>query len=83
MPALQYPNPNKPFKLLTDVSKHSYLGILHSEKEGQADTEKTVLIPITYFSGAFNKTQQLWNTTQECYVVYRSVPKFAFYLTGN
>ena len=23
MPALQYPNPNKPFKLFTDASKHS------------------------------------------------------------
>ena len=34
MPALQYPNPNKPFKLFTDASKHSYSRILHQEKEG-------------------------------------------------
>ena len=29
MPTLQYPNPNKPFMLFTDASKHSYSGILH------------------------------------------------------
>ena len=27
MPALQYPNPNKPFQLFTDASKHNYSGI--------------------------------------------------------
>ena len=84
IPALQYPNPNKPFKLFTDTSKHSYSRILHEEKEGQADTDEPELIPIAYFSGMFNKTQQLWNTIQkECYAVYRSVQKFAFYLTGT
>ena len=84
MPAVQYPNPNKPFKLFTDASKHSYSGILHQEKEEQADTDEPELIPIAYFSGIFNKTQQLWNTTQkECYAVYQSVQKFAFYLTGT
>ena len=84
MPALQYPNPNKPFKLLTDVSKHSYSGILHQEKEQQADADEPELIPIIYFSGTFNKTQQLWNTTQkECYAVYKLVQKFSFYLTGT
>ena len=46
--------------------------------------EEPELIPITYFSGIFNKTQQLWITTQkECYAVYKSVQKFFFYLTGT
>ena len=31
MPRLQYPNCNILFKLFTDASKHSYLGILHQE----------------------------------------------------
>ena len=31
VPRLQYPNPNKPFMLFTDVSKHSFSGILHQE----------------------------------------------------
>ena len=35
-------------------------------------------------SGTFNKTQQLWNTAEkECYAVYKSVPKFAFYLADT
>ena len=70
MPALQYSNPNKPFKLFTHVSKHCYSRIFHQEKEGQADAEKPELIPTAYISGTFNKTQQLWNTTQkECYAI--------------
>ena len=49
MPALQYQNPIKPFKLFTDASKHSYFGILHQEKEGQADTDEPELVLIAYF----------------------------------
>ena len=84
MPALQYPNPNKPFKLFTDVSKHSYSGILHQEEEGQVNAEEPKLIPIANVSGTFNKNQQLWKTTQkECYAIYRSVQKFTSYLAGT
>ena len=49
MPVLQYPNPNKPFQLFTDMSKHSSSGILHQEKEGQPNEGEPELIPITYF----------------------------------
>ena len=74
MPALHYPNPNKPFQLFTDASKHSYSRFLHQEKEGQPTAGKPELISIAYFSGTFNKTWQLWNTTQkECYAVYKLV----------
>ena len=38
------------------MSKHSYSGILHQQKEGQADAEEPELISIAYFSGTFNKT---------------------------
>ena len=44
MPTLQYPNPNKPYKLFTDASKHSFYAILHQEKECKGDT----LIPMAY-----------------------------------
>ena len=81
MSALQYPDPNKAFKLFTHVSKHSYSRILHQEKEEQQKTDEPELIPITYISGIFNKTQ-LWNMTQKCYAVYKLVHKFTFYLTG-
>ena len=64
IPSLQYPDPNKPFKLFTDASKYSYSGILN-QAHGKDPTQ---LIPIAYFSGYFNRTQQLWNITQkECY----------------
>ena len=84
MPRLQNPNPNKHFKLFTDVFKHSYSGILHQEEMPDQPGAEVNLIPIAYFSGSFYRTQQLWNTTQkECYVVYQSIQKFAFYLAGT
>ena len=80
MPSLEYPDPNKSFKLFTDASNYSYSGILHQAQHDEPDK----LVPIAYFSGSFNWTQQLWNITQkECYTVYRSINKFSFYLTGT
>ena len=59
MPTLQYHNPNIPFTLFTDASKHSYSDILHQEEtSGKSDAEVN-LIPIAYFSGSFSRTQQL------------------------
>ena len=76
MPALQFPNLNKPFQLFTDASRYSYSRIPHQKKEGQPSADNPVLIPIMYFSGTFNKMQQLWNTTKrEGYAVYKSVQK--------
>ena len=49
MPRLQYPNPNKPFKLFTDASKHSYSGILHQEETSDWPGAEVNLIPIAYF----------------------------------
>ena len=71
MPTLQYPNLNKPIKLFTDASKHSYSDILHQEETSKTPNAEANLIPIAYISGSIGRTQQLWNTTQkECYVVY-------------
>ena len=42
------------------------------------------LVPVAYFSGNFNKTQVKWNITdKEAYAIYKSVKKFAFYITGT
>ena len=77
MPRLQYPNPNKLFKLFTDASKLSYSSILHQEEVPKEVNVVSNLVPIAYFSGSFSKMQQLWNTTQkECYAVYRSIQSF-------
>ena len=84
MPRLQYPNPKKPFKLFTDVSKHSYMGILHQKEFSNQLNAQSNLVPMVYFSGLFSKMQQLWNTTQrECYAAYWSIQKFSFYLAGT
>ena len=81
---LQYPNHNKPFIFFTDASKHSYSGILHQEETPHHSGAEVSLIPRVYFSGSFGRTQQLWNTTQkDCYAVYMSIQKFAFYLAGT
>ena len=56
MPALQYPNPNKPFKLFTGVCKQSYFGIVYQEGEGQVDTDVPELILIAYFQVHLIKT---------------------------
>ena len=57
MPRLQYPNPNKLFKLITNASKHSYSGILHEVSNQGSAVPNLVLIQ--YFSGSFSKTQLL------------------------
>ena len=83
MPRLHYPNPNKLFKLFTDMSKHSYSSILHQEEVSTHLKVELNLVPIAYFSSTFGKTQQLWNTTQkESYAVYESIQMFSFYLAG-
>ena len=64
MHILQYPNPNKPFLLFTDASKHSYSGILHQEETPNHPGEEVNIIPIAYFSGSFGRTQQPWNDTK-------------------
>ena len=58
MPTLPFSNPNKPFQLFTDASKYSYSGILH-KKEEQPSVDDPVLLPTAYFSGTFNRMQQL------------------------
>ena len=84
MPGLQYPNPNKPFKLFTNASKHSYSGILHQEEVSDQLEAEPNLVPVVYFSSTFSKTQQLWDTTQnECYAVYWSIQKFSFNRAGT
>ena len=60
IPKLQYPNPNKPFMLFIDASKHNSSGILHQEETQHHPGEEVSLIPIAYFLGLFSRTQQLW-----------------------
>ena len=64
--------------LFTAMLLNSYSGILQQTRPG---TEE--LAPVAYFSGNFDKTQVKWNITEkEVYAIYKSVKKFAFYITG-
>ena len=72
------PQVDKDYVIHCDASKYSYSGILQQNRPG---TEE--LAPVVYFSGNFNKTQVKWNITEkEAYGIYKSVKKFAFYITG-
>ena len=77
-PVLISPQVHKDFVINCDGSKYSYSGILQKTRPG---TEE--LAPVAYFSGNFDKSQVKWNITKkEAYVIYKSVNKFAFYITG-
>ena len=77
-PVLINPQVDKDYVIHCDASKYSYSGIL---QQTRPRTEE--LAPVAYFSGNFDKTQVKWNITEkEAYAVYKSVKKFAFYITG-
>ena len=77
-PVLISPQVDKDYVIHCDASKYSYSGILQQTIPG---TEE--LAPVAYFSGNFDKTQIKWNITEkEAYAIYKSVKKFAFYITG-
>ena len=72
------PQVDKDYVIQCDASKYSYSSILQQTRPG---TEE--LAPVTYFSENFNKTQVKWNITEKkAYAIYKSVKKFAFYITG-
>ena len=77
-PVLISPQVDKDCVIHCDASKYSYSGILQQTRTG---TEE--LAPVAYFSGNFDKTQVKWNITEkEAYAIYKSVKKFALYITG-
>ena len=77
-PVLINPQVNKDYVIHCDTSKYSYSGILQQTRPG---TEE--LAPVAYFSENFNKMQAKWNITEkEAYAIYKSVNRFAFYITG-
>ena len=77
-PVLISPQVDKDYVIHCDASKYSYSDILQQTRPG---TEE--LAPVAYFSGNFNKTQVKWNITEkEAYTIYKSVKRFAFYITG-
>ena len=77
-PVLISPQVDKDYVIHCDASKYSYSGILQQTRPSMEE-----LVPVAYFSGNFDKTQVKWNITEkEAYAIYKSVKKFAFYITG-
>ena len=90
-PVLISPQVDKDYVIHCDASKCSYSGILQQTRPGTEDLAPVAyfsgnfekLAPVAYFSGNFDKTQIKWNITEkEAYAIYKSVKKFAFYITG-
>ena len=76
-PVLINPQVDKDYVVHCDTSKYSYSGILQQTRPGMDE-----LTPVAYFSGNFEKTQIKWNITEkEAYTIYKSVKRFAFYIT--
>ena len=82
-PILKFPDPQKPYVLVTDASKYAWAGVLAQlyteETEGKAVTTHH---PVTYVSGLFRGSQLNWAAlTKEAYVIYMCVKKLSSYLT--
>ena len=81
-PILKYPDPNKPYTLFTDASKHAWACVLTQEYEHKKD-DKIYKInhPITFASGLFKGSQLNWAAlTKEAFAIYSSIKKLSYYL---
>ena len=80
-PILKYPDPNKPYTLFTDASKHAWACVLTQEDEHEKDGKVfNINYPITFASGLF-KGQLNWAVlTKEAFAIYSSIKKLSYYL---
>lgn len=74
---LAYPQVNKPYKLMTDASKHCVGAILLQEDENGLDR------PVQYISKQLSEPQQRWPVVErEAYAVIYALRKLRPYLHG-
>ena len=77
-PLLQFPDPNKPYILYTDVSNYVYSGVLYQQVDNDQDIR-----PVAYFFRHIHSTkQELVATEIEAYAVLKSMQHFDYYLQG-
>ena len=82
-PILAYPDPDKQYCLLNDISEHSWSGILvqYAEQMKEDGTKLYIPHPIIYQSGTFQGSQKNWSTLmKEAYTIYMPFCKMVFYL---
>ena len=79
---LKYPDPNKPYTLFTDASKHAWACVLTQEYEHVKDGKVfKINHPITFASGFFKGSQLNWAAlTKEAFAIYSSIKKLSYYL---
>ena len=76
-PILRFPDPNKPYILYTDASKHAWSCILTQQYTHNID-DKLIVVKhlIIYISGLFKVSQLNWAAlTKEAYAIYMSIKK--------
>ena len=85
-PILKYPDPNKPYTLFTDASKHAWACVFTQEQpkltnsklyEHEKDNKSyKINHPITFASGLFKGSQLNWAAlTKEAFAIYSSIKK--------
>ena len=81
-PILKYPDPNKPYTLFTDASKHAWACVFTQEYEHEKDNKTDKINhPITFASGLFKGSQLNWAAlTKEAFAIYSSIKKLSYYL---
>ena len=81
-PILKYPDPNKPYTLFTDASKHAWAYVLTQEYEHEKDGKVLKINhPITFASGLFKGSQLNWAAlTKDAFAIYSSIKKLSYYL---
>ena len=84
-PILKYPDTSKPYTIFTDASKYGWAGVLTQEHTSMVDgKEITTKHPVMYVSGLFHGSQLNWAAmTKEVHVIYMTVKKSTFYITGH
>ena len=83
-PILKYLDTDKPYTIFTDASKYGWASVLTQEHTSIIDgVQVTTNHPVAYVSGMFCGSQLNWAAMmKEAYVIYMTVKKSTFYLTG-
>ena len=84
-PIFKDPDTSKPYTIFTDAIKYGWAGVLTQEHTSVIDgKEVTTNHPVSFVSGMFHGSQLNWAAmTKEAYVIYMTIKKSTFYLTGQ
>ena len=79
-----FPDPNQPYVLYTDDSKHSCHGVRTLDRITKVKGKDVSFLPIIYISSTFLGSQKNRVTlTKESYAIYKSLKNLLCYLYGT